>query len=372
MFDPDDLASPPQGEDLLELIEMLKNGLTDHATGGKMDPEDYLRLRKVLIGHPTLGPKTPRFLRICSSLTQYWNWIKGEADNYAKRRTLLNEAFRPLLSEVEGDDAAFEELYVKADEPLGRGGFGLVYRYHHRHLDMDFAFKLFAPSFSDGDKGHLERFFREARILFRLHHPDIIRIYDVGMMRRRPFIRMEFFEGQTLLAAIRQGHFDPQRAVKLVARLAAALDHAHGVGVIHRDIKPANVMVNGTDDDEVRLIDFGIGVLVEEELISRITRTGHAVAGGHYTAPELVENPKLIDPRTDIYSLGALWHEMIVGRPPAAAGVERTLSGVSGLPEEYKLVLLRCLSDVTNRFSTMRELLVQLSHLLQSTSIVAR
>ncbi|MFM2162318.1 MAG: hypothetical protein RLZZ383_1830, partial [Pseudomonadota bacterium] len=235
------------------------------------------------------------------------------------------------------------------------------WKYRHRHLDIPFAFKIFAPSFSEGGGSDLDRFFREARILFRLRHPDIVQIYDVGMMGRRPFIRMEFCEGENLNALLRRvGRVPPAAARRLVRRLAGALEHAHGVGIVHRDLKPSNVMVGPKSANSVRLIDFGLGVFVEQDIVSRVTKTGEAVAGGNYTAPELYTNPKLIDARTDLYSLGAIWYEMLTGRAPVGAGIHAALDEVGDLAPSDRALVLRCLADLPDRPASAATILGEL------------
>jgi len=323
----EDLPAPPPDDDLSLAVESLKLGLTARATGGGMEESEYRRLRKLVVGHPVLGKKVPRFLKVCHSTDDFWQFIKAEFDNYAARRIYLAEKLNPLLDELESGEIAALALYERIDPPLGQGGFGVVMRYRHRLLDMDFAVKVFAPAFSEGGEGHLDRFFREARILFQLNHPDIIRVHDVGMLGKRPFIRMELFDGDPPSRVLKErGTVPADRALWLVKRVADALKHAHeDVQVVHRDLKPSNIMVK--KPGQLRVIDFGLGVFIEQELISRITRTGQGVVGGHYTAPELVQDPKLIDPRSDIYSLGVLWFEMLVGRVPGAMDVEDALSG---------------------------------------------
>ena len=353
------LDKPPSDDDLVEMIEELKNGLMETASGGEMPNADYVRIRKVLLGNPQIADRLPEFLKTCRSTYEFWNFIKPAFGSYAERRAFLAEAFNPLLDDLEaGDIATFHATYERLEPPLGQGGFGVVYKYLHRNLDMVFAVKVFAPAFSQGGEGNLDRFFREARILFKLQHWDIIRVYDVGMMGRRPFIRMEYFEGRALNEILRSyGRIPPDRARWLIGRLAGALRHAHDdVGVIHRDIKPSNVLVHGPTQ-EVRLIDFGLGVFIEHDLVSRITKTGEGVVGGFHTAPELVGDPRLLDKRSDIYSLGALWYEMVVGRPPAGADIAAGLREVDGVAEVDVSLILSCLQDLERRCSSAAELL---------------
>ncbi|MNE79821.1 Serine/threonine-protein kinase PknB [compost metagenome] len=112
---------------------------------------------------------------------------------------------------------------------------------------------------------------------------------------------------------------------------------------------------------QVRVIDFGLGIYLENELTSRLTRTGHNIAGGHFTAPELISNPKLIDPRTDIYSLGAVWYNLITGSVPAGSKIRETLYSVEGMNEEVAEIILKCLEDIDGRYQSMQELILDLT-----------
>ncbi|MNI62902.1 Serine/threonine-protein kinase pkn5 [compost metagenome] len=141
--------------------------------------------------------------------------------------------------------------------------------------------------------------------------------------------------------------------------LADALSHAHGIGIVHRDIRPSNIMI--ARPRQVRVIDFGLGIYLENELTSRLTRTGHNIAGGHFTAPELISNPKLIDPRTDIYSLGAVWYNLITGSVPAGSKIRETLYSVEGMNEEVAEIILKCLEDIDGRYQSMQELILDLT-----------
>jgi eukaryotic-like serine/threonine-protein kinase len=162
-------------------------------------------------------------------------------------------------------------------------------------------------------------------------------------MGRHPYIQMELIKGTTL-----NDHRSVSvvEASRVIWSLASALAHAHKRGVIHRDIKPSNVMIAGS---RVVLLDFGLGIFREGDLISRITKTGERAAGGPYTAPELHDDPRLLDPRTDIYSLGALWYMMLCGRAPTAVGVDRNLSTVDDLLEGHAQLIQKCLSDLNER-----------------------
>jgi eukaryotic-like serine/threonine-protein kinase len=267
--------------------------------------------------------------------------------------------FSPLLDQLGRTSSSAAQLDLGA--PIGIGGFGVVYKVRHELLQMDFAVKVFSPAFDDGSPAHRERFFREARLLFSLNHPHIVRVFDVGLLSQKPFIRMEYFDGKTLTAYLKDhGRLTPRKALVLIKKILQGLVHAHrDAKVIHRDLKPSNVMLAPTE--RVRVVDFGLGVFIEHELASRITKTGEAAIGGYYTAPELVANPKLVDPRSDLYSVAALWYTALTDRPPAGVNIENLLRSSVQLPSHYERALLKGLQDVDNRYASAESMLEALA-----------
>ena len=296
------------------------------------------------------------FLRNCRDLGDFWDFIKNLFPTYAERRSYLRDQLSPLFNELE-DLSVFGSSDFEQCERLGAGGFGEVYRYRHKLLEMDFAIKIFSPIFPEDHHNHLDRFFREARILFELNHPNIIRIYDVGEINKKPFIRMEYFNGLNLNEVLQKyGLLEPDRALRLISEIAKGLEHAHiEVGVIHRDLKPSNIMV--AHPNQFRIVDFGLGVFVENDIVSRVTRTGDSIVGGYYTAPELTQNSKLVDQKCDIYSLGAIWYTMLVGFPPSGVNLDKVLKSECAISDDYAEALLRCLTDNSQRYSSCTELL---------------
>lgn len=345
---------------LFEVIELLKDGLVSYATGnaGDFTNDDYKRLRKILLSAEHLSNKLPEFVKQYRSLDEFWGYIKDVSGSYAGRRQYLGEVFNPMLDELETSNVTMKNDYLEL-EIIGSGGFGEVKRVRHNLLKMDFAFKFFSPIFANDDDRNLERFFREAQILFRLSHQNIIKVYDVGLLGDKPFIRMELFEGKNLNQVLKDhGRFPINISIDLIIEIADALKHAHEVGVVHRDIRPSNIMISRPK--QVRLIDFGLGIYLENEITSRLTKTGHNIAGGHFTAPELISNPKVIDSRTDIYSLGAVWYNLITGSVPAGSKLKEALLSVDGMKEEIAEIILKCLEDIEGRYQSIQELLAAL------------
>jgi eukaryotic-like serine/threonine-protein kinase len=347
-------------ERLEDRIHELKAGLVAVTRGEQTELNEarFRETRRLLIGSPTLGTRVPIWLKRASTLVEANTLIRTEADQrpggkWANRAALIAEGLNPLLDDLDQERSAFEST-GELHERLGSGGFGEVFRWRHKLLDVDFAVKILNPAFPAEDGRYLERFFREARILLQLNHPNIVRVYDVGMVGKRPFIRMELLAGDNLNSLFMRGALSPSDAAQLAFALAEGLSHAHAKGIVHRDIKPSNVFL--TAEGRVCLIDFGLGAFVEGDLISRLTRMGEAAAGGLFTAPELVSDPHKLDVRTDIYSLGAVWFNALTGRPPAGAAIEAQLRAVDGLPKEHIGVLLRTLSDEASRFPSASEL----------------
>jgi serine/threonine protein kinase len=225
---------------------------------------------------------------------------------------------------------------------------------------MPFAVKVFAPAFYDGgtDQRELERFFQESRILFKLNHPNIIRIYDAGLIGNRPFIRMEYFDGKNLNEVLTEfGIQSEEKSIVVLKHIVSAIAHAHENGIIHRDLKPSNIMA--AKPNQFRVIDFGLGIFIENELHSRLTKTGAQTISGYYNAPELVANPKLIDKRSDIYSLGAIWYTLLTGQPPAGSDFMSILRPL-GISEKTIAVIKKCLNPLEKRYVDCKELLADL------------
>jgi eukaryotic-like serine/threonine-protein kinase len=343
-------------EDLIELLEKLKTAVMGIATGddSTLSNEEYGQVRKAVLHHPDLGPLCPEWLRRGANLWEANRLVRdaaGEAPGkWQRRRELVADGINPLVDALQSSAEALQAL-IPGDR-IGQGGFGEVYRYRHKLLDIDFAVKFLNAPFATPRDHALARFFREARILFRLNHFNIVRVHDVGLLQGRSFIKMEYVDGHNLHGVLSdRGILAVTEARSVISGVAAALHHAHEAGVIHRDLKPSNVMQDPSG--RVVVLDFGLGVFVEDELVSRLTRSGEAPAGGIYSAPELLADPRLLDPLTDIYSLGAVWFYLITGLPPAGADVPALLRK-AGIGEPDAPLVLRCLADRADRPSAER------------------
>jgi Tol biopolymer transport system component/predicted Ser/Thr protein kinase len=196
-------------------------------------------------------------------------------------------------------------------EELGRGGMAVVYRAYQQSLNRYVAIKVLPPQLAF-DQEFVERFQREARAAAGLRHPNIVVIHDVGQEEGIYYIVMEYLEGRTLKQVIeQQGPLPPKRAGRIIEQVASALDYAHKRGFVHRDVKPANIFVG--EGDRVTLTDFGIAKAGAET--QHLTRTGMLMGTPEYMSPEQATGG-MMDHRTDLYALGVVLYQMLVGRVP--------------------------------------------------------
>jgi serine/threonine protein kinase len=202
---------------------------------------------------------------------------------------------------------------------IGEGGGGEVYLAQDTKLGRKVALKLLTADSSD-DPERLSRFEMEARLASSLNHPNITTVYDIGEDDGLCFIASEFVEGETLRHRIERDAIDWRQAVEIASQIASALDAAHSAGIVHRDIKPENVILR--IDGCVKLLDFGIAKLANPLAhggnlvgLNKITAEGTLRGTAEYMSPEQARGAA-VDPRSDIFSMGVLVYEMIVGRRP--------------------------------------------------------
>jgi eukaryotic-like serine/threonine-protein kinase len=227
---------------------------------------------------------------------------------------------------------------------IAQGGMAIVYRGHDRQLDRVVAIKVPRPELAR-DRAFSEQFRREARAAARLSHPNVVAVYDSGEERGLPWIVMEHVSGQTLRGLLEtQGRLEPETTAELLGPVADALDHAHHAGIAHLDVKPENVLLAS---ESVKVADFG--------LVRAAAQGGHGqalAATVHYCAPEVLRGG-VVDGRADVYALGVVAWECLVGRPPfegdQALVVQQHLRGrvpppssrLRGVPEPFDAAVLR-------------------------------
>ncbi|MFA5941192.1 MAG: serine/threonine-protein kinase [Sinimarinibacterium sp.] len=252
---------------------------------------------------------------------------------------------------------------------LGRGAMGVVYRAQDPALDRIVAIKTILLTGDAAERENYEaRFTQEARAAGRLGHPAIITVYDVGREGELAYMAMELLRGIDLRERLQYGSLPLREAVGLAAEIADGLAFAHEQGVVHRDIKPANIMI--VRGGHAKIMDFGLARLPLSDVK---TQTGVLLGTPKYMSPEQVAG-RPVDHRADLFALGAVLYEMLVGRPPfsgtdTAQLIHRIAMAphaapsriVSGVPHILDLIVARALEkDPSTRYQSAREMAADL------------
>ena len=199
---------------------------------------------------------------------------------------------------------------------IGRGGMGVVYKAEHVRIGKLVAIKLLSGELAR-EKDTVKRFKREAEMASKLSHPNTVQIFDFGRSELLMYLVMEYISGRDLGWVVQhKGPIPFDRAARIVEQICASVSEAHAIGLIHRDLKPENVMVS--DKDFVKVLDFGLAKLRDQEAAANITRAGALVGTPYYMAPEQIQGEPT-DARTDIYSIGALLYKIVAGVPAFTA-----------------------------------------------------
>ena len=302
------------------------------------------------------------------------NFIESPAFEVAPE-LLTNDRAGALVGELIG--------HYRIESLIGVGGMGEVYLARDERLGRKVALKLL-PERLTADETQLSRFKTEARSASALNHPNILTVYEIGAEGNRQFIATEFIEGMTLRASLACGRMNLQAALEIAVQVASALAAAHETGVVHRDIKPENIMLR--PDGYAKVLDFGIAKLTEQRPASDHyevgttavlqTRPGLVLGTGHYMSPEQTRGHK-VDARSDIWSLGVVFYEMVGGVPPfpgetpsdCIASILKTepppLSGVlPEVPLKLESILQKALrKNSDERYQTIKEMLADLRNL---------
>jgi len=200
-------------------------------------------------------------------------------------------------------------------ELIGRGGMAEVYKSTHPTLNQPVAIKIL-PSHLAAEEDFRKRFNREAQIISKLEHPNIVRLFDSGENNGKHYMVMEYLTGKDLSEFMRaNGRLSLSQALPLIKQIASALDYAHTQGLVHRDIKPSNVLLDTTSTNGIRavLTDFGIAKIISQ---TAMTSTGGMLGTLDYIAPEQIQESANVDGRADIYSLGVMVYQMLTGDVP--------------------------------------------------------
>ncbi|PZM81329.1 MAG: hypothetical protein DKT66_19120 [Candidatus Melainabacteria bacterium] len=199
---------------------------------------------------------------------------------------------------------------------LGEGGMAIVYKAYHTKMERLVVIKVM-QGWLLSNKNAVERFERESKTTAKLAHPNIVTVFDYGVLNEKePYLVMEYIKGESLGDKIaRQGALPFATAAGIIIQICRGLQEAHSVGIIHRDLKPDNILLQDRSDrpDWVKIVDFGISHLVQGA--KRLTKTGKMVGTPEYIAPEQLKD-KPLDIRTDLYALGIILYETLTGRVP--------------------------------------------------------
>jgi TolB-like protein/tRNA A-37 threonylcarbamoyl transferase component Bud32 len=307
----------------------------------------------------------------------------AKVDSQRLEATPSEETLDDVLGELEVCDADWRIGNYQILEEIGRGGMGVIYRARQRHSRRIVALKRILSYHADSQET-LARFRREAQAAASLDHPNILPIYEVSECDDGlPFFSMKFAGGGSLLEAAPALRGEPRRAVALMAKVARAVQYAHGQGILHRDLKPGNVLLDGRGEPLVS--DFGLAKWLDTS--SHLTRTLTIFGTPGYIAPEQVNgSSSKLGPAADVYSLGAILFDLLTGRPPflgehalkviqqateKPAPKLRTL--MPGLDRDLETICAKCLErEPSARYRSAGALAEDVERWLEGRHIVAR
>jgi len=317
--------------------------------------------------------------------------MRGQIEALLQQDQSPNSLLNTSRMGAELEDAALKTLAAgvqlgsyRIESPLGEGGMGVIYRAHDTKLNRTVAIKFLSNDLADPQARR--RFQREAQLASSLNHPHILTVHDVGEFEDRQYLVTEFVDGGTLLDWANAEKRTWRQIVELLIGVADGLAAAHGAGILHRDIKPANILV--ARNGYAKLADFGLAKLAEgtDEEATRVTewRTGPRMVIGTlaYMSPEQASG-KRVDARSDIFSFGVVLYEMLSGSKPfeGASGLELMQAIINKEPEPLvvsvplalKMVVEKALEkDASDRYQSMRDLVVDLRRLVRQTKTAVR
>ncbi len=321
----------------------------------------------------------------CDSCTTWMETLPE--DTLVQLLRSVPESTRPSLRLVAGYDIVSE---------LARGGMGVVYLARQTALGRDVALKMIHRG-PDAHPEELSRFRREAQVIATLRHPNIAQVFDVGEQDGTPYIAMEVVHGLTLAELLVDGPMDPQKATQLLIQLADAVGHAHARGIIHRDLKPSNILIEAEPSPSTaalgepsqsihpKIVDFGLAK--QTTAMDGETVTGHLMGTPKYMSPEQASGAhKSITETTDIYSLGVVLYEALVGRSPfeGSTALEvleqvRSTDPVRpralrpSIPRDLETICLKCIDkNPTDRYASAADLLEDLQRFQNGFAILAK
>lgn len=293
-----------------------------------------------------------------------------------------SETFERVLAEASVPDTQWRLGNYQILGEIGRGGMGVIYRARQRHSRRIVALKRVLSYHADS-RETLERFRREAEAAASLDHPHILPIYEVGEAEGLPFFTMKYATGGSLQRAAAALRSDLRECVRLTAKVARAVAHAHAKGILHRDLKPGNILLDGNGEPMVS--DFGLAKWMETEC--DLTRSLAIFGTPGFIAPEQADGPRgALTAAADIYSLGAILFELVAGRPPflgehalavirqaAELPAPKLRSVLQGADRDLETICAKCLErEPRLRYSSAGDLADDLERWLDGRSIAAR
>jgi serine/threonine protein kinase/tetratricopeptide (TPR) repeat protein len=354
-----------------------------------MTPERWARVQEVFAAALELAPSARRsFVREASGEDQE---LLREVESLLENHSEVTEGFlkSPSAPAAKGPGNTLEprarlgpyEIVAR----LGSGGMGEVYRARDKKLDRDVAVKVLPPHLS-ASPGALGRFEREAKAVAALSHPNILSIFDFGTQDGTSYAVTELLEGETLRSRLEAGALPPKQAIDCALQIARGLAAAHDRGIVHRDLKPENVFV--TKDGHLKVLDFGLARREEKlapgEVTSAPTASGETEPGTvlgtvGYMSPEQVK-AITADPRSDLFSFGAILYEMLSGkRAFRRESAGETMAAILrdeppplalDVPESLRRIVGHCLEkDRDQRFQSARDIIFALSELSSGVAI---
>ncbi len=289
---------------------------------------------------------------------------------YARNRKVLLACARPLMSSLDATATAISRPHApnlipgyRLESLVGSGGMGEVHKATQLSLGRTVAVKLLNQQLAQ-DESFVARFQKEAAALATLHHPHIVSIVDKGSTASTYYLVMEFVDGASLRERMRAPDQDPQETLRVMLQICRAIEYAHGRGVIHRDLKPENILFDEQAGDIPKVTDFGLASFLEDTS-TRFALTGTHMAMGtlSYMAPEQRVDAKNADGRADIFALGLILYEMLVGELPAGS-FEPPSRRKPKLDPRLDGIIARCLKQQpVDRYASVSELIRDLEPL---------
>ena len=266
-----------------------------------------------------------------------------------------------ISTELESPLPSFIGPY-KIETLLSRGGMSFLYLGIHPETKAPLVVKVLSPSYVTHPEA-VEHFLKEAKIIELTNHPNIVKLFGHGEWEKGLYIAMEFIQGISLRQFIMQHSLSRRRALEIILQVAYATLHLHSHGVIHRDIKPENILIG--EEGEIKVIDFGIAQLHEEDQTP--LQSSPTLGTPNYMSPEQKENPSQVTFASDIYSIGIILYELVVGK------LSYGHINLSSLPKGLEKIAQKALAvSVKERYQKISEFIHDISQYLTTGELEKR